>query len=48
MPANAERIEEFPTPASLPKIAVDEARHAHSIWLHQDSRLQKVRTNRFE
>ena len=48
MPANAERIENFPEPASLPKIAVDEARHAHSIWLHQDSDLQKVRTNRFE
>lgn len=48
MPANAERIEDFPEPASLPKIAVDEARHAHSIWLHQDSNLQKVRTNRFE
>ena len=48
MPANAERIENFPAPASLPKIAVDEARHAHSIWLHQDSNLQKVRTNRFE
>jgi hypothetical protein len=48
IPANAERIENFPEPASLPKIAVDEARHAHSIWLHRDSDLQKVRTNRFE
>jgi hypothetical protein len=48
MPDNAERIENFADPASSPKIAVDEGRHAHSIWLHQSSGRPKVRTNRFE
>ena len=48
MPANAERIEDFADPTSLPKIAVDEGRHAHSVWLHQSAGRNKVRTNRFE
>ncbi len=48
VPANAERIEDFADPASLPKIAVDEGRHAHSVWLHQSTGRNKVRTNRFE
>ena len=48
LPGSAERIEVFADPASLPHIAVDEARHAHSVWLHQSARRNKVRTNRFE
>jgi hypothetical protein len=48
VPADAERIEDFPDPASLPKIVVDEGRHAHSVWLHTNAGSQKVRTNRFE
>jgi hypothetical protein len=44
----AERIEDIPETVFLPTIAVDEARHAHAIWLHSDSDTLKVRTNRFE
>ena len=44
----AERIEDIPETAFLPTIAVDEARHAHSIWLHSESNTNKLRTNRFE
>jgi len=44
----AERIEDAPATANLPTIAVDDARHAHAIWLHTNSGTPKVRTNRFE
>jgi hypothetical protein len=44
----AERIEDIPETAFLPIIAVDEARHAHALWLHSDSDTNKLRTNRFE
>jgi len=44
----AERIEDIPETAFLPIIAVDEARHAHALWLHSDSDTLKLRTNRFE
>jgi len=44
----AERIEDIPETAFLPTIAVDEARHAHALWLHSDSNTNKLRTNRFE
>jgi hypothetical protein len=44
----AERIEDIPETAFLPTIAVDEARHAHALWLHSNSSGIKVRTNRFE
>jgi len=33
---------------SAPDITVDEARHAHAIWLHSESNTDKLRTNRFE
>jgi hypothetical protein len=46
--AIAERIEDIPESANLPIIAVDQARHAHALWLHSDSSGVKVRTNRFE
>jgi hypothetical protein len=46
--ANAELIENFASTASLPEIAVDEERHAHSVWQHRNSGLPKIRTNRFE
>lgn len=48
MPATAERIEDFASTANLPKIAVDEGRHAHSVWLHSTDSGPKIRTNRFE
>lgn len=48
VPADAERIENFASPARAPQIAVDEGRHAHSIWQHQADDRYKVRTNRFE
>ena len=44
----AERIEDIPETAFLPIIAVDEARHAHGLWLHSTNTGLKVRTNRFE
>ena len=48
MTATAERIEAFPATANRPKIAVDEGRHAHSVWRHDNTSGPKVRTNRFE
>ncbi|MDH3201043.1 MAG: Ig-like domain-containing protein [Myxococcales bacterium] len=44
----AERIEDIPETAFLPTIAVDEARHAHALWLHSESDTNKLRTSRFE
>jgi hypothetical protein len=44
----AERIEDIPETAFVPTIAVDEARHAHALWLHSESNTNKLRTNRFE
>jgi len=42
-------IENDARPASRPKIAVDNNRHAHAIWLHSvDTSIDWVRTNRFE
>jgi hypothetical protein len=49
MDANAERIEDIARPAKAPKIAVDNDRHAHAVWLHwRDDSIDWVRTNRFE
>lgn len=45
---SAERIEAIPGAGNQPTIAVDEARHAHALWLHSNSGTSKVRTNRFE
>jgi hypothetical protein len=45
----AELIEDLERAASLPKIAVDDGRHAHALWPHSiafDTNL--LRTNRFE
>ena len=47
-PANAELIEDFPGAANRPIIAVDEARHAHALWVHTAENTLNVRTNRFE
>lgn len=47
-PTNAERVENIPTAASLPRIAVDEARHAHAVCLHSTQTGAKMRTKRFE
>jgi len=47
-PANAEQIEDFPAAANRPRIAVDEARHAHALWVHTAENTLNVRTNRFE
>jgi hypothetical protein len=47
-PANAELIEDFPGAANRPIIAVDEARHAHALWVHTAENTLSVRTNRFE
>jgi hypothetical protein len=49
----AERIEDIRLAAKRPKIAVDENRHAHAVWLHSSQSDQTgstdwVRTNRFE
>ena len=45
----AEPIEIQDLTAKLPKIAVDENRHAHAVWLHSPSSgIDRVRTNRFE
>jgi len=45
----AELIEDDARAATAPKIAVDENRHAHSVWLHSiDTGTDWVRTNRFE
>lgn len=44
----AEVIEDFAEAANSPKIVVDDARHAHSIWIHNHSTGPKIRTNRFE
>jgi len=45
----AELIEDLERPAKQPKIAVDESRHAHAVWVHSfESGLDWVRTNRFE
>jgi hypothetical protein len=45
---NAERIEDFPSAANQPIVAVDEARHAHSLWRHSEGNTRSTRTNRFE
>jgi len=46
---DAELIEEIDRPAKAPKIAVDENRHAHAVWLHsRGGGVDWVRTNRFE
>ncbi|MFZ1865989.1 MAG: Ig-like domain-containing protein [Polyangiales bacterium] len=45
---NAELIEDIERAAKLPKIAVDENRHAHAVWLHNNAGADWVRTNRFE
>jgi len=45
----AELIENDERSAKAPKIAVDENRHAHAVWLLQiDGNIDWVRTNRFE
>ena len=45
----AELIEGDARAATAPRIAVDENRHAHAMWLHQiDGDIDWVRTNRFE
>lgn len=45
----AELIEDNERAARLPKIAVDENRHAHAVWLHSfATSTDWVRTNRFE
>lgn len=45
----AELIEDDPRAAKTPKIAVDNNRHAHALWLHSFSTdADWVRTNRFE
>jgi hypothetical protein len=44
----AELIEEVERAAKSPKIAVDENRHAHAAWLHDNAGADQVRTNRFE
>ena len=45
----AELIEDDPRAAKSPKIAVDENRHAHALWLHSfATSTDWVRTNRFE
>jgi hypothetical protein len=45
----AEVIEDLDRAAKDPRIAVDENRHAHAVWLHQKpNRIEMVRTNRFE
>ncbi len=48
VPSSAERIENFASSARAPQIAVDEGRHAHSIWQQSSDNGYKVRTNRFE
>ncbi|MBW1907350.1 MAG: hypothetical protein JRJ24_19025, partial [Deltaproteobacteria bacterium] len=45
----AELIEDDARAAKSPKIAVDENRHAHALWLHSfATSIDWVRTNRFE
>jgi hypothetical protein len=45
----AEIIEQLDRAASLPRIAVDDARHAHAVWPHsREPGVDWVRTNRFE
>lgn len=45
----AELIEDIGRSAKGPRIAVDENRHAHAVWLHsRDTGIDWVRTNRFE
>ena len=45
----AERIENIDRTAKRPKVAVDDNRHAHAVWLHSfDLNIDWVRTNRFE
>ena len=48
MPMRTERIEDTERAARLPKVVVDDNRHAHAVWLHNISGSQWVRTNRFE
>jgi hypothetical protein len=49
MTMTAEPIEDLQRTAQLPKIAVDENRHAHAVWLHElNLGIHWVRTNRFE
>jgi len=48
-PMDAERIEDIDRTAKRPKIAVDDNRHAHAVWLHSVvTGVDWVRTNRFE
>lgn len=45
----AELIEDIERSAKGPRIAVDDKRHAHAVWLHsRDAGIDWVRTNRFE
>lgn len=46
---SAELIEQITRAGKSPKIAADENRHAHALWLHSTEELtDTVRTNRFE
>jgi hypothetical protein len=48
-PTRTQLIEDDDRAAKLPKIAVDQNRHAHAIWLHSIApTVDWVRTNRFE
>jgi hypothetical protein len=45
----AETIEQADQSAGLPRIAVDDARHAHAVWPHSQALAgDRLRTNRFE
>jgi len=49
VPTNTLLIENIARPGSSPKIAVDENRHAHAVWMHAvETQIDRVRTNRFE
>lgn len=49
VPTNTVLIENIARPGKSPKIAVDDNRHAHAVWLHAvETSIDRVRTNRFE